>query len=262
MNIKKERIPDFDDLLFKSRNREYGAYMLRKKYKAVVIAGILIASMIGSLAVLIPFLLSRSSEHVFSGGSRFIQVRMETLPPPKEELIVPPAPPPPPPKTIQEQVKYVPPVVVDTMVPIEKSPVSNDELLANKEKQDDINTNTGYGDDQLYGDIGSGDGDSFFLVEVMPLFRGGGIDRFRQWVQARTNYPKEAIDKKIKGTVYLTFIVEKDGSISTVTIIQGVNPLLDNEAARVISESPKWTPGQQRGKPVRVRYKIPMNFTF
>ncbi len=62
--------------------------------------------------------------------------------------------------------------------------------------------------------------------------------------------------------MFLTFIVEKDGSVSNVTVVKGVDPLLDDEAVKVISESPKWTPGLQRGEPVRVRYSIPLNFMF
>jgi protein TonB len=96
----------------------------------------------------------------------------------------------------------------------------------------------------------------------MPTFKGGGLDEFRLWVGKRTNYPQAAIDNKIRGTVFLTFIVEKDGSVSNVSIIKGVHPLLDNEAIKAISESPKWTPGLQRGLPVRVRFQIPLSFMY
>ncbi len=81
------------------------------------------------------------------------------------------------------------------------------------------------------------------------------------WVRKRTNYPQEAIENKINGTVILTFVVEKDGSVIEVTVLKGVHPVLDNEALKVISESPKWSPGKQRGQPVRIRYIIPINFS-
>ena len=96
----------------------------------------------------------------------------------------------------------------------------------------------------------------------MPSFKGGGLEKFREWVTKRTNYPQAAYDNKIRGTVFLTFIVEKDGSVSNVTVVKSVDPLLDDEAVKAISESPKWTPGLQRGEPVRVRYSIPLNFMF
>ena len=259
MKTNKNNIPSFDDLLFESRNREYGAYQLRKKYNAVVIGGIIFASVIFSAAVILPFILNPPSEHIISGGNRYVQVNMENLRPP-EEIYVPPTPPPPKSKNLQEIVRYVPPVVVDTIVPPEKSIASTDEILANSnDNQPEVN-NTGYGNELLSGDVGSGNGDAFFLVEVMPSFRGGGLEKFREWIFKRTNYPQEAIEKKIKGTVFLSFVVERDGSVSNVNVVKGVNPLLDNEAVKVISESPKWTPGLQRGQPVRVRYLIPLNF--
>jgi protein TonB len=96
----------------------------------------------------------------------------------------------------------------------------------------------------------------------MPTFKGGDLSKFRDWVWKRTNYPQAAIDKKIRGTVFLTFIVEKDGSVTNVTVIKGVDPIVDYEAVKTISESPKWSPGLQRGQPVRVRFQIPMNFMF
>jgi protein TonB len=94
----------------------------------------------------------------------------------------------------------------------------------------------------------------------MPTFRGGDINNFREWVQKRTNYPQAAIENKIRGTVFLTFIVEKDGSVSNVTILKSVHSLIDNEAVKAIAESPRWSPGLQRGQPVRVRYQISLNF--
>jgi protein TonB len=98
------------------------------------------------------------------------------------------------------------------------------------------------------------------LVEVTPTFRGGDLERFREWVQKRVVYPQEAQDNRIHGKVYLTFVVERDGSVSTVNIIKGVDPLLDDAAKKAIESSPKWSPGLQRGRPVRVRFSIYLNF--
>ena len=262
METNRNNVPDFDDLLFASRNKDYGAYQLRKKYNAVLIGGIIIASVIGSAAVILPFILNSSSEHIISGGSRYVLVTMENLRPPDEQLYIPPTPPPPQLKSIREIVRYMPPVVVDSVVPPDKSFVSTDEILANPSDNQTEVKNSGYGSEILSGDVGSGDGDAFFLVEVLPTFRGGGLDKFREWVIKRTNYPPEAVTKKIKGTVVISFVVEKDGSISNVNIVKSVNPLLDDEAVKVISESPKWSPGLQRGLPVRFRYLIPLNFNF
>jgi protein TonB len=186
---------------------------------------------------------------------------MENLEPPKEQVFVPPSPPPSQAIHVEEIVKYVPPVVVDSVPPQEKSLPSTDEILNQTTKENTDIKGTGSGDD-LFGQDGTETDEPFFQVEIMPSFKGGGLDKFRDWIQKRANYPQEAYKKKITGKVLLTFIVEKDGSVSNVTVVKGVNPLLDDEAVKAISESPKWTPGLQRGEPVRVRYSIPLNFSF
>ena len=83
---------------------------------------------------------------------------------------------------------------------------------------------------------------------------------FREWVQRRIIYPQAAIDAKIKGTVYITFIIEADGSVSNVTVIQGVASIIDDEVVKAIQASPKWNPGYQRGQPVRIRHSMPLTF--
>jgi len=100
----------------------------------------------------------------------------------------------------------------------------------------------------------------FVVVEDMPTFRGGDVNKFRNWVQQRVNYPQIAAENGIQGKVFLMFVVEPDGSVSNVTIMRGVDPALDNEAIRVVESSPKWAPGKQRGAPVRVRFSITVNF--
>jgi TonB family C-terminal domain len=261
MEININRVPGLDDLLFASRNREYGAYQLRKKYNAVVIGGIIFATIVCSVAVILPFVLNPPSEHIISGGSRYVQVTMENLRPPEQEIYIPTVPPPPRSNPILDVVKYVPPVVVDTVITNEKPIPSNDELLSNTTNTQTETNNSGHGNELISGDVGSGDGDDFFLLEVLPSFKGGGLEKFREWIFRNTIYPQEAIDKKIRGKVVLSFVVEKDGSVSNVNVLKGVNPLLDNEAVKVISESPKWSPGLQRGQPVRFRYLIPLDFT-
>lgn len=100
----------------------------------------------------------------------------------------------------------------------------------------------------------------FVVVEDMPTFRGGDVNKFRNWVQQRVNYPQIAAENGVQGKVFLMFVVEPDGSVSNVTIMRGVDPSLDNEAIRVVESSPSWSPGKQRGAPVRVRFSITVNF--
>lgn len=100
----------------------------------------------------------------------------------------------------------------------------------------------------------------FVIVEDMPKFKGGDINRFREWVQKRVRYPEIASENGIQGRVYVTFVVETSGLVSSVSITRSVDALLDDAAKEAVAASPKWEPGMQRGRPVRVRYSIPIIF--
>lgn len=100
----------------------------------------------------------------------------------------------------------------------------------------------------------------FIIVEDMPKFEGGDINTFRGYIGGQLIYPQTALENGIQGKVFLSFIVEPDGSVSNVTILKGVDPSLDKEAIRAIMSSPKWTPGRQRGQAVKVQFNIPVNF--
>lgn len=251
---------NLDEEVFENRNRDYGAYQLRKRYNSVVTASIIIAVLIFAGVILLPFLMRPKEEKVLAGSGFGIPVQMEHFEPP-EDLYVPPSAPPPPPKA-QEIMKYIPPVVVDSMVPVSSLLPTPEELSDLPQNDMTEMTGTGTGDNDFGVEGGISSDQPYFFVETMPSFRGGDINKFRDWVQKRTNYPQAAIDKKIKGKVFLTFIVETDGTVSNVTVWQGVDPLIDVEAVRAIESSPKWTPGFQHGQPVRVRYSIMLNFTF
>jgi len=253
-------IPEFDDLIFEHRNKDYGAYQLRKKYNSALITGIILAIFIVFSLVIIPFVSNKPDDRLLAGGTRYINMEMEILEPPKEEFYVPPAPPPPESNEIQKIVEYIPPEIVDTIIPIEETQASTDEILAHAGDNPITTDGSGFGDEIIDGEGGMATDEPFFLVEVMPSFRGGDINRFREWVQKRTNYPQEALDKKIQGRIFLTFIIEPDGSVSNITVVKGVDPLIDNEAVKAILGSTKWSPGLQRGQPVRVRYSLWLSF--
>lgn len=100
----------------------------------------------------------------------------------------------------------------------------------------------------------------FEVVEVMPEFPNGGMPGLMKYLGKNVKYPIEAHANNIEGRVVVHFIVNKDGSISNVGLTRSVDPLLDKEAIRVISDMPKWKPGMQRGKAVRVKYTVPVMF--
>lgn len=99
----------------------------------------------------------------------------------------------------------------------------------------------------------------FDVVEVMPQYPGGQIAMLK-YLMENIKYPEQAMKKGIQGRVAVSFIVEKDGSISNVRPVHSVHPLLDKEAVRVVESMPKWTPGKHNGKPVRVRFNLPVMF--
>ena len=100
----------------------------------------------------------------------------------------------------------------------------------------------------------------FIVAETMPLFEGGDLLKFRQWLQTQVRYPAEALKKQIEGRVVCSFVVERDGSVSNIMALQSPDRLLTDEVRRVLANSPRWTPGMQKGKTVRVKYIVPVDF--
>ena len=112
------------------------------------------------------------------------------------------------------------------------------------------------------------DNDVFYIVEKMPTFPGGDL-ALRKHIAENIVYPQEAKDQKLQGKVFVTFVIGKDGfvepeSVKIATdsdgVYRGVHPALDAEAIRIVRNLPKWEPGTQFGKPLRVSYTVPINF--
>ncbi|MCI2081893.1 MAG: energy transducer TonB [Bacteroidales bacterium] len=100
----------------------------------------------------------------------------------------------------------------------------------------------------------------FALVEEKPTFMGGDANTFSKWVATNLQYPETAKENGVQGRVTLQFTVNTDGSVSNVTVLRGVDSSLDAEAVRVVSSSPKWKPGRQRDRAVKVSYTFPVIF--
>ena len=112
----------------------------------------------------------------------------------------------------------------------------------------------------MQNDPGTPDNPIFEVVEHMPEFTGGGMPALMEYLSKNIKYPEAAMKKGIQGRGIVQFVVEKDGSITNVKILRGVDPELDKEAVRVVSAMPKWKPGTQRGEAVRVRFTVPVMF--
>jgi TonB family protein len=96
--------------------------------------------------------------------------------------------------------------------------------------------------------------------EAMPSFEGGDVNKFRQYVQSHLFYPPDCAEKGVSGKIFVKFSVDKYGNVTDVEIVRGVEKNLDKETIRVVSSSPKWTPGYKKGKPVNVQFTFPVVF--
>lgn len=104
------------------------------------------------------------------------------------------------------------------------------------------------------------DDQPFLIAETMPSFQGGDLNTFRAWVQQNVRFPQIALENGIQGRVVLSFVIEKDGRLTNIQVLQTPDRSLSEEAVRVLSKSPKWTPGKQRNQVVRVKYTLPVDF--
>ncbi|MEI6049585.1 MAG: energy transducer TonB [Bacteroidota bacterium] len=265
--------PDFDDIVFERLNKEYGAYFLRKKYNLILSLSIILAIIIGNVAVIIPFLRNPGQKNKEINIVRYIT--MENLMPPDDHggIQPPPLPSLPPQAKTQSrhiisELKYLAPKVVDSIIPVEKSIESSLDSITEGLDGENIINGAGDGTSTLSGlgtggggEGGDGSGSGLYSkVDEMPTFKGGDINKFREWVQKKTKYPEIATVNRIQGKVYITFFVEMDGTVSNVKVARGVDSLIDDEALKSVKSSPKWTPGKHKGKVVRVSYFISVNF--
>ena len=174
----------------------------------------------------------------------------------EEEEIIPitQETPPPPPETPKI------PVLSDQIDNIDDYIKVDDDLFMNLE--DDANLGVEIGDyiEEVQEEVIEEEAIPFQLVETRPSFNGGDANEFSKWVNSRLEYPEIAKENGVQGRVTLQFTVEKDGSVTNVKVVRGVDPSLDKEAVKVVSSSPKWTPGKQRDRAVRVTYTFPVIF--
>ena len=156
-------------------------------------------------------------------------------------------PPPPPPKK----------KVIEELTVVDNEEELDDELDIDTEADEE--TMIEQTDIMIEEEVEEEEPEIFMVVEQMPEFPGGQAELFK-YISQNIQYPAIAKENGIQGKVFIQFVVGKDGSITNVTVLRGVDPSLDKEAVRVVKNMPKWKPGKQRGKPVYVRYQVPINF--
>jgi protein TonB len=257
--MAKEKInaPAFDDIVFEVRNKEYGAYKLRKSYNRTVIVSLLIGIIIIGTAIITPYINAKAAENRSRRAERQVEIKMENLDQPNEQ-VAPPPPPPPPPTDVVQQQKYVPPQVVDSIKPEDvKQLMTADQAqneVTNKEVVEVVQ--------QVKEEVQESEAEEvpFIVVEEMPMFPGGN-DALLKYIGEHTQYPEIAKENNIQGKVIIRFCVTAKGGVSQVSILKGVDPELDKEAIRVVNTLPPFKPGKQGGKPVPVWYMVPIAFT-
>jgi protein TonB len=258
MAKEKIKTPAFDDIVFEIRNKEYGAYKLRKKYNRNVLIGMLIAIIILGTAVITPYLNAKAAENKAKRAERQVEIKLENLPQANETVAPPPPPPPPPAETVQ-QAKYVPPVVVDSVDTKEASQL----MTADQAQVEVKNTEVVEYVEPVKEEVQEEEVEQapFVVVEEMPMFPDGGEAGLLKYIADHTNYPEVAKENNIQGKVIIRFCVTSKGTINQVSVLKPVDPELDAEAVRVVTALPPFKPGKQGGKPVPVWYMVPITFT-
>ena len=244
---------NFDELVFETRNKEYGAYVLRKNYRTNVIYSLLIGMTIMGTAVIMPFLNARAIENRNRVSERLVEIKMENLDH-ANETVVPP-PPPPPPSDVVQQAKYVPPVVVDSVKPEEAMLMTADEAQVEVQNEEAIEVVEVIREEVKEAE----EPEVFVVVEEMPMFPGGVVELLK-FISEHLEYPAVAMENNIQGRVIVQFCVTPTGGISKVSLLRSVDPELDAEAIRVVKTLPSFKPGKQGGKPVPVWFQVPINF--
>jgi len=254
--------PVRNDLVFENRNKNYGAYDLRRNQNKTLAIALLITSIAFILIIGFPKILALLSNSQKEVEVPLVITNVDLTPPPPIDETEPPPPPPPPPP-VMETVKFTPPVVTDEEVVDEPPPIQTEEL-----PQISTVTQEGDGSDDIVipeagtGVVESAPEEIFTVVEQMPSFPGGEGELFK-YLSTNIKYPSFEADNGITGRCIVTFVVEKDGSITDVRVLRGVSggPGCDKEALRVVKSMPSWKPGKQNGRAARVQYNLPINFS-
>jgi protein TonB len=220
----------------------------KKSPKADLESKKIIFTQIGLIIALAATLLAfewKSYDKTVEGfGERIVEEVPEEIIPITEQKVKPP--PPPPPKKV---------VVINV---VEDDVEVDDDLMIDVEADDDTEIEE-YVPIEIEEEVVE-EAPIFTVVESMPEFRGG-MKELYTYLGNNIKYPVMAKESGIQGVVYVTFVVEKDGSITDVRVLRGIGGGCDEEAVRVVESMPNWTPGKQRGKPVRVQYNLPVRFT-
>ncbi|WP_297234760.1 energy transducer TonB [Prevotella sp.] len=266
---------EWADIVFQGRNKVYGAYQLRRStgkrniWAMVFVAAVAAVTYLG-LAAYNSYQAAQKAKFEAEMEASLIETKKEAKVEKKTET----------PKVEQVQkvekvkssIAFTPPVIKkDSEVKPEEEMKTQDEL---KETKTAIGAFDVKGNDESGGTVlkaveeiatpeppkqEAEQNKVFDVVEQQPQFPGG-MGALNQWLGSNIKYPAMAAENGIEGRVIVQFVVERDGSVSGVHVVRGVDSSLDKEATRVVAQMPKWIPGKQNGSAVRVKYTVPVTF--
>jgi periplasmic protein TonB len=256
MKTEESSTKSLDEIVFASRNHEYGAYALRTRYPAYLNRALSASVIILLVSVSIPLIASYYSKVHGRGGEVTVTANMDPLArPPAEE---PPPPPPAPPEPLQHSAVFTVPKVVDTAT--DNYTFSQDELSrTNVNRVIDTLDRTGSNPPPPPVIDPPRKQEPYIWVQEMPGYVGGDAARLK-FMRDNLHYPQIARETGISGTVYIEFVVDENGGISQIKLQKGIGGGCDEEAIRVLKLM-HWNPGRQEGKAVPVRFAIPIKFT-
>lgn len=265
---------DMLDIIFASRNREYGAYQLRRAYPKYMGRALAYGTGLIILFFSLPFILSKMTD-VFKQEDQMIEVTAELGPPPDIDPNNPPPPPPPPPPTppppTRSTIQFVPPIIKKDEQVADQEPPTVEEVIETKA---DVGKQTKEGTDDAPPEIIDNpvvakvveapvrqEEKTFEIFDIQkpPSFPGGEAELLK-YLAENIKYPPLARENNIQGQVVLSFVVGRKGEIMDVQIIKDIGGGCGKEAVRVVESMPRWIPGEANGNPVKVRFTLPVRF--
>lgn len=265
---------DWVDLVFEGRNKAYGAYRLRKsttKRNILAMVAVVLLLIVAFIILTVKNFVDEQRAKVamtqvaeltnYKQPEKKAEVKQKKVEVEPERVV----------ERVKSSIKFTAPVIKkDEEVKPDEELKTQDELMSTKTA---IGTFDVKGNDDANGEILKAkeviaepeppkheeEDKVFDIVEQQPMFPGGQT-ALMKYLSEHTKYPVVAQENGVQGRVTVQFVVEKDGSISDVHVLRGVDPSLDKEAVRVVKSMPRWTPGKQNGINVRVNYRVPVLF--
>jgi protein TonB len=260
-----------DDIIFQTRNQAYGAFDLRRTYQRTLTRSLILGIGLFLISLAAPIVYARFFQgNQVMDNQAMVTVDVMKLP---DQPVEPPVKLPPVEQApAVNTVRNLPPVVMPEAEVVEEVLPPTTEQL--KDATSGTETATGTGVDEVIMapeataptvqekavEVEAKPEAPFVTVEQQPEFPGG-MDGLRAFLNKNLTYPRSAASAGISGRVYISFVVNTDGSLADVQILKGIGFGCDEEALRVVQRMPRWRPGKQSGRTVRVKYNLPISFT-